>query len=111
MYNYNIIIKIKQCDINVAIREKAIMALYSKDFGKAFSNLIDKYGVTCYQISQYSHLDQGYLSRLRNGEKHDPSPETLVKISLSLAHFSSEVKLYDIEALFNAAGHSLQIKV
>lgn len=86
------------------------MALYSKDFTEVFSNLLEKYGVTCYQISQYSHLDQGYLSRLRNGEKHNPSPETLVKISIALAHSSNKVKLYDIEALFNSVGRSLQIK-
>jgi len=83
------------------------MALYSKDFAKAFSNLLEKSGVTCYQISQYSHLNQSYLSRLRKGEKHDPSPETIIKICLALTNYSHKLGLYDIENLFNSVGRTL----
>ena len=86
------------------------MGLYSNNFAEVFSKLLDRTGLSCYQISQYVHLDQSYLSRLRNGEKHNPSPETIVKISLALAHFSDRVGLYDIEALFNAVGRSLLTK-
>ena len=86
------------------------MGLYSNNFAEVFSKLLDRTGLSCYQISQYVHLDQSYLSRLRNGEKHNPSPETIVKISLALAHFSDRVGLYDIEALFKAVGRSLLTK-
>ena len=83
------------------------MAIYSKDFAKVFSYLLEESGVTCYQIKQYTHLDEGYLSRLKNGERHDPSPETIIRICLALAFRSKNLKLYHFEKLFNAAGRSL----
>ena len=85
------------------------MALYATNFAKAFSNLLQETGVTCYQISQYSHLDQAYLSRLKNGEKQNPSPDTIVKISLALTHYSDKVNLYDIRKLFKSVGRSLHV--
>ena len=81
--------------------------VYSNNFAEAFSQVLEKANVSCYKISQYSHLDEAYLSRLKNGEKHNPSPETIVRISMALAHLSAEVKLYDLEKLFNATGRSL----
>lgn len=83
------------------------MAIYSTDFAKVFSGLIEKYNLTYYQVSQFSGLDQAYLSRLKSGEKKNPSPETLVKISLAICHLSNKAKLSDIEELFNATGRSL----
>ena len=83
------------------------MALYGEDFAKILSNLLDKHGITCYKLAQYSHLDQGFLSRLRSGELKNPSPETVVKISVSLAHWSADITIWDIENLFNACGRSL----
>ena len=86
------------------------MGLYQNNFAKAFSKLIAKSGVTCYQIHKFTHLDQAYLSRLKSGEKAIPSPETIVKIGLAICHFSDKIKLSDIEVLFNSAGRSLRIK-
>lgn len=86
------------------------MALYSNNFAQVFSRLLDETRVSCYQISQYTHLGQSYLSRLRGGQKHGPTPETIVKINLALVHFSDRVGLYDIEALFNAVGRSISVK-
>ena len=85
------------------------MALYAKDFSEVFSALLEKTGISCYQISQYSHLDQAYLSRLRNGEKQNPSPETVIKISLALAHYGKHVQLHDIQNLFKSVGRSLNM--
>ena len=85
------------------------MGLYSNNFAQVFCNLLSRTGISCYQINQYTHLDQSYLSRFRNGQKHNPSPETIVKISLALVHFSDKVGLYDIEAMFKAVGRSLLI--
>ena len=84
------------------------MTLYASDFSVIFSKLLEKTGVTCYQISQYSHLDQAYLSRLKNGEKKNPSPETIVKISVALAHFNDKVNLNDVEDLFKTLGRSIK---
>jgi len=84
--------------------------LYSNNFADVFSRLLEKTRISCYRISQYVHLDESYLSRLRNGERNNPSPETIVKISLALAHLSDKISLYDIEDLFNASGRSLLIK-
>ena len=85
------------------------MALYPNDFTLAFSNLLKKSGVTCYKISQYTHLDQGYLSRLQNGGQNNPSPETIVKIGLALCHFSDKITIHDIEKLLYSTGRSLRI--
>ena len=86
------------------------MGLYSIDFREAFSKLLGKAGASCYMVSQYSHLDEAYLSRLRRGEKDNPSPETIVKISLALVHLSADISLYDIEGLFKAVGRSMLLK-
>jgi len=74
------------------------------DFSIAFSKLLQKAGTSCYQISQYSRLNQAYLSRLKSGERCSPSPETTVKICLALVHFSDKVSLFDVDELFNSAG-------
>ena len=85
------------------------MAIYVNGFSKVFSALLQQAHVSCYQISQYTHLDQGYLNRLKTGEKQNPSPETVMKISLALTHYSSQVRLYDIQRLFRSVGRSLNM--
>ena len=86
------------------------MGLYTNDFSKAFSALLEKGGVTCYQIYQYTGLDQAYLSCLKNGKKNNPSPETVMKIAIALSHFGKGIKLHDIEVLFNSVGRSILSK-
>jgi len=83
------------------------MTLYASDFSKVFSTLLEENGISCYKISRYTHLDEAYLSRLKNGGKHDPSPETLIKISLGLAHYGNHVQLHDIQRLFKSVGRSI----
>jgi transcriptional regulator with XRE-family HTH domain len=83
------------------------MAIYKNDFFYVFTELLKKSRVTCYQISQFSHLDQAYLSRLKSGERANPSVETVVKISLALTHYSNNINLYDIQRLFKSVGRSL----
>jgi len=82
--------------------------LYANRFAEAFSRLLEETGLSCYKISQYTDIDQGYLSRLKNGEKGNPSPEIIVKISLAFARLSNKIRIYDIEPLFKAVGRSLQ---
>jgi hypothetical protein len=86
------------------------MGLYGNNFAKTFSDLIDKSGVSCYKIAQFTALNEGYLSNLRSGEKINPSPETTMKISLALAHFSPGLNIDDFERLFNSVGRSILIK-
>jgi transcriptional regulator with XRE-family HTH domain len=83
------------------------MGLYSNDFSEVFSKLLEETEVSCYGIAEYTGLDQAYLSRLKNGERSNPSPETVVRISLALAYLSKKVKQHDIERLFNSVGRSL----
>jgi hypothetical protein len=83
------------------------MALFGDEFAKIFKELLIKSGVSCYQISNYIALDPAYLSRLKNGQKTSPSPETVVKICLALARFSDRLDINDFEKLFRASGHSL----
>jgi len=84
--------------------------LLTGDFSAAFSKLLEKSEVSCYDISQLTGLDQGYLSRLRNGKKDNPSLETLMKVSLAVMHRSETIDLLDIEELLNSVGRSLRIK-
>ena len=84
-------------------------ALYNKDYSVAFDRALKKANISCYRISEFSHIDQGYLSCLRNGTKKNPSPETVMKISLALVHFSEKIILIDIERLFNSVGRSIRI--
>ena len=86
------------------------MGIYNNDFGIVFSDLLDKSGVSCYKIHQYTHLNEGYLSHLRNGSKTNPSPETIMKIALAIVHFNNTIKISHINGLFKAVGRSLNIK-
>jgi len=86
------------------------MTFFANDFSKVFSTLLEKTGVSCYKISKYTHLDQAYLSRLKIGKKQNPSPETVIKISLAFAHYSNQVRLHDIQKLFKAVGRSIIIR-
>jgi DNA-binding Xre family transcriptional regulator len=78
-----------------------------KQFSETFSKLLLSSGVTCYQINQYTGIDPAYLSRLKNGEKYNPSTEVLLKVCFALAHFGPNVKLSDIEDLLNAVGRTI----
>lgn len=84
-------------------------SLYESDFSRAFSKLLQKAGVTPYQIANYTELDEAYLSRLRSGERKNPSPQTITKISLALAFYSDSVTIWDIERLFRSVGRSLLV--
>jgi len=86
------------------------MALYYESFNRVFSHLLESTGVTGYTIAQYTGIDQGYISCLKNGNKNNPSPEVIVKISIALAHFSTDLKISDIEELFDSIGRSLHSK-
>lgn len=86
------------------------MLLYRNDFCEMFDNLLKRTGISCYQISKYTNLDGAYLSRLRNGGKSNPSAETIMKISLALAHLNEDIALHDIEGLFNSVGRSIHLK-
>jgi transcriptional regulator with XRE-family HTH domain len=83
------------------------MGIYQSNFSAEFSKILAKSGVTCYQIAQYAHLDQSYLSRLKNGDKKNPSPETITRVSLAICCFGRDVRLSDIEELFNSVGRSV----
>jgi transcriptional regulator with XRE-family HTH domain len=85
------------------------MGIYKDNFSLVFIELLEKSRVSCYQIHEYTSLDQAYLSRLKNGEKQNPSPETIIKISLALTHYSDKIKFYDIQKLFKSVGRSLRL--
>jgi hypothetical protein len=86
-----------------------MMGIYDNNFAEVFSKLLAQSEVTCYQINQYTHLDQAYLSRLKSGEKQNPSPETVIKISVAIAHYGKHVQLHDIQNLFKSVGRSLNM--
>jgi len=85
-------------------------ALYPADSAKAFAALLKKTGGTCYQIAGYSGLSEPYLWRLLKGQKQNPSPGVVTRISLAIASLSSKADQHDFESLFNAVGRTLFIK-
>ena len=82
--------------------------LYSNSFSEVFSKILENTRVSCYQIHSYTNLDQAYLSRLKNSQKINPSPETIMKISLGLVHCCPKITLSDIDNLFKSVGRSLR---
>ncbi|MGD9118063.1 MAG: hypothetical protein PVJ08_04935 [Dehalococcoidia bacterium] len=78
--------------------------IYTNNFSKVFSDLIKKSGTTCYKINKFVGVDQGYLKRLRSGERQNPSPEIILKISLALMHFSYNITYGDIQELYGSVG-------
>ena len=84
--------------------------IYPSNFSTVFSRLLEKTGVSCYQIKQFTQLNEGYLSRLRTGERNNPSPETVFKIGLAFMHLSKDVKLHDVERLLNSVGRSMHVQ-
>lgn len=89
-------------------KSKARPGLLTDDFSRAFSKILEENHVSCYAITQFTGLNEGYLSRLKSGEKHNPSLETLLKISLALAHLG--VPFHDIEQLLNSVGRTMRIR-
>ena len=83
--------------------------LYSNQFSEVFLKLLEKSGASCYRINKYSGVDQAHLSRLKNGEKGNPSPEIVMRIALGLVHCSNRISLHDVEELLNATGRTLRI--
>jgi hypothetical protein len=84
-------------------------SIYTNDFAEVFTKLLNKNSLSCYQISQYTSLDQAYLSRLKHGEKKNPSSSVLIRLSLALARLGNKVTIYDIEELWNAVGRTILI--
>jgi transcriptional regulator with XRE-family HTH domain len=87
-----------------------MQGVYSDSFAQTFSELLKQFNISCYQISEFTHLNEGYLSRLRNGEKTNPSRETVLRIGIALAHCSDKVTLSDIETLFRSISLSIVIR-
>ena len=83
--------------------------ILNNQFPEKFSNLLEKSGVTCYQISEFTGIDKAYLSRLKNGSKYNPSAEIIVKICLALVRYGKGINFYHIEQLLNSAGYTLKI--
>ena len=81
--------------------------VWVSEFSPAFSRLLKETGITVYQISQYTHLDEAYLHRLKTGERKNPSPTTIIKIALAFAHLSPEFRIYEAERLFNSTGRTI----
>ena len=88
-------------------KRKPEVELSSEDFTQVLNKLLEKDKIIPYQICKYTHLDQSYLSRLRNGEKNNPSTATLIRISLGMVRHSDKITIYDIERLFKSTGRSL----
>ena len=61
--------------------------------------------MSCYKVCQYSGLNSAYVSRLKAGQKANPSVRTIVKIGLALVHHNRGITLGDIDELFKTGGY------
>ncbi|MCJ7655323.1 MAG: helix-turn-helix transcriptional regulator [Dehalococcoidia bacterium] len=86
------------------------MEVWAGDFSPVFFRLLEETEITIYQISQYTHLDQAYLHRLKTGERRNPSPATVIKITLAFAHLSAEFGIRQAERLFKSIGRTISIR-
>jgi transcriptional regulator with XRE-family HTH domain len=91
----------------IAVACALTTGFYSNNFSKVFSGLLEKSSVTCYKICNYAHIDEAYVSRLKSGEKNNPTAEVVLRISLALVHFAPDITIHDIEALLNSTGRSI----
>ena len=89
---------------------KELAGIYDIQFSTVFSKMLKKSDISCYKIAKYTNIDVAYLSRLKNGLKYNPSPETILKISIAIGHLSEKIKIGDIEELFNSVGRSLNLR-
>ena len=83
------------------------MAILKDNFAEVFDKTLSKLSVTGSQIAKFTKLDEGYVSKLRSGQKKNPSDETVFKISFAIAHYANKISLDDLECIFNTVGHSL----
>lgn len=83
------------------------MVILKDNFTEVFDNTLRKHGITGSQIARFTRLDEGYISKLRNGQKENPSDETIFKICFAIAYYANKIPLDDLERLFNTTGHSL----
>jgi len=80
----------------------------NNDFSKVLDRLLEKAGISYYQIYKYTNLSESYLSRLKSGERRNPSVEIIMRISLALVSLSNgKIRQHHIEELFNSLGRSL----
>ncbi len=84
--------------------------ILNNQFSEKLSNLLERSGVSCYQISEFTGIDQAYLSRLRNDLQRNPSAELVIKIGLALVRYGKHINLHHVEQLLNSAGYTLKIK-
>ncbi len=82
--------------------------LYHNRFSEQFTRLLEKSGVSSYAVNKFTGIDEAYLSRLKSGEKNNPSPEIIIRIALALVHYSEKITMSDIEHLFKSAGRSIR---
>ena len=89
---------------------KIAKGIYDTKFSTVFSKLLEKTRISCYQIGKYTNVDPAYLSRLKSGEKDNPSPTIIMKISLAIVNLGNNITIHDIEELYNSVGRSINLR-
>ncbi len=79
---------------------------YHMEFEAMLKKLRTKAGKSRYKLSQWSGLSEGYLLRLENGERSNPSREVVVMLAMALVSGSENITLFDVEDLLLSAGYA-----
>ena len=83
------------------------MGVFSSNFTKVFYELVKKSGASVHKISKYAYVDEPYIYHLLKGDKKNPSPEIVIRISFALARLSSDITIDDLEELLKSLQHTL----
>ena len=81
--------------------------LYPNGFHNQFNKLLTQSGASCYQLAQFSGVNEGYIHRLKTGEKTNPGVEVVMRLALAFVHFDSKIGLHQIDELLYTINRSL----
>ena len=79
---------------------------YATEFSRRLERLIEKSQISRYRLAKFSQVDEAYIFRLENGQKHHPSRDLVLKLGLGLMKGSTSVTIDDVNELLLAAEHA-----
>ena len=66
-------------------------------FGETLKRLRTRAGKSRYQLAHYSGEDQAYISRLKRGQRNNPSGDVVLQLGLALVEGNEGVGVHDVD--------------
>lgn len=80
--------------------------LARSEFSELLQDLRQRAKKSRYELHKVTGLDQAYLKRLEDGEKTNPSRETVLMLGFALVRGNEAIHIGDIDELLLAAGYA-----